>query len=352
MNAITAPSLAEAFREHFPIGAAVSPRALADPARRALLLRHFNSITAENTMKPMWILDREATLKNVDPYRAAVNFAVADRMLDFARENGLRVRFHTLCWHNQTPGWFFSEDWSGAPDAAPASRETMLARQAAYIADVMEHVNGAYPGLVYTWDVLNEAVEPDHGRADCLRTKSPWFRTCGDAFIAAAFREAKKHRAPGQTLIYNDFGTFVPVKQEALLRLLRGLREEGLVDGFGMQAHLSLDRFEPALIESAARAYAALGLTLQVTEMDIHCRENTDEAQKALADAYAAYFAMLLSMQRDGADLSGVTFWGLTDADSWLTGFRREPSYPLLFTAGCEPKPAFDAVLNTVRQIT
>ena len=348
-DAMIASSLYETCRTLCPVGAAVTPRMLADPAYSALIRRHFNSLTAENIMKPMFVLDREATLASGDPHRAAVRFGLQDRMLAWARDNGIRVRFHTLVWHNQTPRWFFAENWSDAPDAPVVSAEVMLARQAAYIADVMEHVNTAFPGLVYAWDVVNEAVEPDHGREDCLRTKSLWFQTTGGDFIAAAFREARKHQAPTQYLIYNDFSTFVPMKRKALISLLSWLKDENLVDGIGMQGHLDLDRFDAALFETSARAFAELGLTLQITELDIHCRSDDSEAQAALARDYAAVFDILLRLKREGADISGVTFWGVTDSDTWLRGFRRVDSYPLLFSGDMRTKPAFDAVLETVQ---
>lgn len=112
-----------------------------------------------------------------------------------------------------------------------------------------------------------------------------------------------------------------------------------------MQGHLIMDYPTIADCEEAARAYAALGLTLQVTELDIHCTDNTEEGQKALADKYAGYFGMLVRLKREGIKVNNATFWGVTDKDSWLTGFRKAQSYPLLFTADMETKPAFDAVV-------
>ncbi|MBQ6175208.1 MAG: endo-1,4-beta-xylanase [Clostridia bacterium] len=345
-NALQAPSLREAYDHSFLIGAAISGRELMDPGREALLLRHFSSITAENAMKPERILDRAATLERGDPVRTVQNYTFVDRMLSYAEAHGLRVRFHVLVWHNQTPKWFFREGWSDAPDAKDAEPDLLLRRQAAYIADVMDHVNAKYPGLVYAWDVVNEAIEPDQGGENGCRTRSEWYRIAGPRFITAAFREARLHTLPGQKLFYNDYNAYFPQKLDAILHTLRGLCAEGLVDGMGMQSHLELNRMNVALWEQAARAYASLGLTLHVTELDIHCNRSDEAGQKALAQAYRDFFGALLGLRRDGIPLESVTFWGLTDAESWLTGFRREQSWPLLFGGDLQTKPAFDAVIG------
>lgn len=341
-----APSLFRAYSRHFLIGAAITPRMTEDPAYAALLRRHFNSITAENIMKPQLILDRAGTVALGDGIRTAQNFEAADRMLAFAKQNGIYVRFHTLVWHNQTPRWFFAENWSDAEDAPLVSAQAMLLRQEAYIRDVMTHVNTAFPGVVYCWDVVNEAIEPDHGAPGCYRTKSLWYQTVGEEFVPAAFRAARRYQAPGQKLFYNDFNCYQDKKLPPLLALLKKLKAEDLVDGMGMQGHLQMDWPDLADCEKAARAYGELGLTLQTTELDIHCPDSGEEKQAALAERYAQYFDRMLRLREEGIDYNCATFWGVTDRDSWLTGFRREGSWPLLFTGEKETKPAFDAVLN------
>ena len=348
-DAISAPSLGEAYREHFLIGAAVNAYMLRDEQYRRLIRRQFTSVTAENEMKPERLLDRGATLALADPVRCALRFDPADRMLAFAQECGIRVRYHTLVWHNQTPRWFFAEGWSDAPDAPLADAETVLARQEAYILQVMEHVNRVFPGLVYCWDVVNEAVETAQGGPDGLRTRSLWYQTAGPAFIARAFRAARKGRAEGQLLFYNDYNSYFPDKQKAILKLLSGLQAENLVDGMGMQTHLDLSRPDLPAFESGARAYAETGLTLHVTEMDIHCPGADRESQAALARAYGSFFGMLLRLKREGAKIGCATFWGVTDRYTWLRFFRRQESYPLLFSGDLKTKPAFDAVMDALK---
>ena len=345
-NALQAPSLYQKYRDLFRVGAAVTPWQLADPDYRALIRRHFNSVTAENNMKPQMILDHVATLAQGDPVRACFDFSRADRMLAFAKEAGISVRFHTLVWHNQTPRWFFARDGSDTPDAPTVSAGVLQARQQAYIREVMTHVNACFPGVVYAWDVVNEAIEPDHGAPGMYRTRSPWYQIMGEEFVRTAFLAARQFQLPGQKLYYNDFNTFHPVKRDALISLLEGLLRENLVDGMGMQAHLQLEGMDIAACETAARAFAGLGLALQVTEMDIHCTAGDDAGQQALAKAYGAYFDMLIRLCREGIPVESVTFWGVTDADSWLRGFRKENSWPLLFTGDKDIKPAFTAVLS------
>ena len=347
-DALQAPSLWKTYEKYFRIGSAVSSRLLADPGMSALLCRHFNSLTADNQMKPESVLDYQATLTRGDPCHAAVDFSRVDALLSFARDHGIAVRYHTLAWHNQTPFWFFKEGWKNEKDAPFASKETMLKRLEAYILDVMHHVNTCFPGVVYTWDVVNEAIEPEQGAPGMFRNRSPWYAAAGEDFLPAAFRAARKGQAPGQTLCYNDYNTFDPVKRDAILALLKKLQAENLVDTMGMQGHYVLPDLDVRACEEGARAFAALGLKLQVTELDIHCNSDDEAHRQALTEAYRSWFSMIRKLALEGIEIEAVTFWGLTDGDSWLPGFRREPSYPLLFTADRQAKPAFDAVTENV----
>ena len=346
ISALQSPSLCKAYEKYFRIGAAVSSRLVSDPELAEIICRHFSSVTADNQMKPYSVLDRESTLAKGDPCHAAVDFTRVDALLSFAKEHGIPVRYHTLAWHNQTPVWFFKAGWEDDWNAPSASGDIMLARLENYILDVMHHVNTAFPGVVYTWDVVNEAIEPDQGGPDMYRTRSPWFLTTGQDFLPAAFRAARKGAAPGQTLCYNDYNAWHPVKRDAIIGMLKKLQAENLVDTMGMQGHYVLDHLNIAACESAARMYAALGLKLQVTELDIHCNSDDEAHRQALTDTYRNWFSMMKKLSQEGIDIEAVTFWGVTDADSWLPGFRREPSYPLLFTADRKAKPAFDAVMK------
>ncbi len=345
IHALQSPSLCEAYKPYFRIGAAVSSRLTADPELAEILCRHFSSITADNQMKPESVLSLEGTLAAGDPEHAAVDFTRVDALLSFARDHGIAMRYHTLVWHNQTPVWFFKEHWENDMNAPAAPKEVLLRRLENYIRDVMTHVNTAFPGLVYTWDVVNEAIDPEQEGPDLYRTRNPWFALTGKDFLPTAFRAARRYAAPGQTLCYNDYNAFDPVKRDAIIAMLKTLQAENLVDTMGMQGHYVIDWLNVDLCEEAARAYAALGLKLQVTELDIHCNSDDEAHTAALTEAYRSWFAMMKKLALEGIEIEAVTFWGLTDADSWLPGFRREPSYPLLITADRKAKPAFEAVL-------
>ncbi len=350
ISALEAPSLCKAYEPYFRIGAALSSRLTADPELAEIICRHFSSVTADNQMKPYSVLDREATLAAGDPCHAAADFTRVDALLSFAKEHGLSVRYHTLAWHNQTPVWFFKAGWEDDMNAPSAPKDVMLKRLENYIADVMRHVNTAFPGVVYTWDVVNEAIEPMQEGPGLYRTRSPWFMTTGQDFLITAFRAARKNAAPGQTLCYNDYNAFEPVKRDAIIELLKTLQAENLVDTMGMQGHYVLDHLDIAACETAARAYAALGLKLQVTELDIHCNSDDEAHVQKLTGLYRDWFAMMKKLSLEGIDIEAVTFWGVTDADSWLPGFRREPSYPLLIAADRSVKPAFEAVIAAANE--
>ena len=351
MNSVLhSPSLCEAYEPYFRIGAALSSRLIADPGLAEIICRHFSSITADNQMKPDSVLNLDATLAQGDPRHAAVDFARVDALLSFARDHGIAMRYHTLVWHNQTPVWFFKENWENDWNAPAAPKEILLARLENYIRDVMRHVNTCFPGVVYTWDVVNEAIEPGQGGPGLFRTRSPWFAFTGQDVLPAAFRAARENAVPGQTLCYNDYNAFEPVKRDAIMDMLKPLLAENLVDTMGMQGHYVLPDLNVSACETAARAYASLGLKLQVTELDIHCNSNDEAHAAALTDAYRSWFSMMKKLSQEGLEIEAVTFWGVTDADSWLPGFRREPSYPLLITADRRAKPAFDAVLDVAKE--
>ena len=340
------PSLKDFYQDDFRIGAAVAPHWMFHPECDGALRKHFSSLSAENCMKPCELLDRAATLASGSETRAVFNFAPAVPVMEYAKKNGMAVRFHVLVWHNQTPRWFFTQGWSDAPDAPLTDRETMLARMENSIRDEMNYVNQTWPGLVYAWDVVNEAIEPDHEAPNMFRTKSWWYQLLGEDFVAAAFREARKHQAQGQKLYYNDFNVAMPNKVDWVYNLVKRLHDEGTIDGVGFQTHIGLDYPDFADYEAAVRRYAALGLTIQSTEMDIRVPGADPASQMKLAVRYRDYFAMMRRLRREGCDIDSITLWGLADDTSWLMGWNG-PTYPLFFDGLLRPKAAlFGALLD------
>ena len=183
-------NLRTAYEPYFKIGAAVSRWDLFTPARMALLKEQFNSFTCENDMKPMYFLDRRENRLHPQEHNLspALTFRTAAAYLEFAKESGVPMRGHTLVWHNQTPKWFFHENYDET--ARLADRETMLARMENYIHGVLAFVQENYPGVIYAWDVVNEAVN-DGDLRDSL-----WLKTVGRDFVIKAFEYARKYADP------------------------------------------------------------------------------------------------------------------------------------------------------------
>ena len=314
--------LAKAFEKRFPVGAAVEPVQL-DTRAGQLLAWHFNSVTAENAMKPA----------NLQPLEGRFEFAGADAIVDFASRRGMRVRGHTLLWHEETPAWF----WRGA-DGRPAPREVVLTRLRAHITAVVSR----YRGRVYAWDVVNEVVHPLG--SGCLRD-TRWLQVVGPDYIEHAFRYA--HEAdPGARLFVNDFETTDPAKRRCLIDLVRDLRARGVpVHGMGHQLHIDLDRPAVGEVDETLGLFAALGVENHVTELDMSVAASALPAAERLArqaERYAALFEVFVRHP----DVTAVSFWGLSDAHTWLNAKRTPGNLdePLLFDARQGPKPAYFAI--------
>ncbi len=332
--------LKEAFAEDFTVGVAVNMGALNDSDRMSSVCSHFNSITMENEMKPDSLLDGAASEKSSDGM-PEINTKKLDQILSRAKENNIPLRGHTLVWHNQTPDWFFSKDYE--PSKGLAGKDEMRKRMEAYIKKVLTYCQENYPGVVYAWDVVNEAMADEGG----CRTKSRWYDIYG--YIEDAFTFARKYADPEVKLFYNDYNEYMPAKREMITATVKKLKEKGVLDGVGMQSHWDMDYPTTDLIDAALEKYGAIeGLEIQLTEIDMHNTDDSEEGLKAQADRYKQFFQTILRADRTGkANITNVTFWGITDEDSWLTNFKGETSYPLLFQGEMEKKPCYESILET-----
>jgi endo-1,4-beta-xylanase len=346
-------TLKDAFKGSFLIGAAVSAAITtgADDRDAAIVKAQFNSISPENELK--W--------ERIHPQPGSYNFELADRYVDFGEKNRMFIVGHNLVWHNQTPAWVFHDDKGNFVD-----RETLIERMHDHIRTVV----GRYKGRIQSWDVVNEALNED----GTLR-QSPWLKIIGPDYIAKAFQFA--HEAdPAAILNYNDYALENEAKRNGAIKLIRDLRAQGIpVSVVGMQGHLHLTWPSADVEDATIAAFAALGVKVAITELDIDAlppatRKQTadvslsvearaelnpyaaglpDSVQDALTKRYASLFAVFLK-HRD--TVTRVTFWGVTDADSWLNNWpvRGRTSYPLLFDRSGQPKPAFDAVVREAIQ--
>ncbi len=336
-------NLKTAYEPYFKIGAAISRWNLHTAAHMKLLTEQFNSFTCENDMKPMFYLDMEKNKSEPEKYNLApaLTFEHAIPYLEFARDNKIAMRGHTLVWHNQTPKWFFCENYN--ENFPIADRETILARLESYIHGVLDFVQTNYPGVIYAWDVVNEIVDEGDFR------KSIWSKSVGNDFFIKAFEYARKYAAPGVDLFYNDYETALDWKRDFIIKnVLKPLMEKKLVDGMGMQSHLLMDHPDLEEYKKAVEMYGALGLKIHITELDMHNADPSEESMHQLALRYKEFFKIYLEAKKSGkANIASVTFWNLLDENSWLSGFRRETSYPLLFQGKCQAKEAYYAVLQT-----
>jgi len=301
------------------VGAAVFSSGLGSDATYAgAASRHFSTLTAEWEMK--W-----------DPVQRApgvYDFAGGDRIADFAEANGMRLKGHALIWHGATPRWV---DSLSPPELRIAFE------------DHIRTVAGHYRRRVYAWDVVNEAIDDSQPG---LRS-TVFSRGLGPDYVAEAFRLARR-ADPEAQLIYNDYGgEGLNRKSNDVYALVKDLRQRGLVDGVGLQMHISAAAF-PAVADIRAniQRLADLGLQVNLSEMDVRVREVAGDStakRERQRQVYRDVVGACLAVPRCEA----VTFWGFTDAHSWIDGFFG-PDDPLLFDEQYRAKPAFFGVLDAL----
>jgi endo-1,4-beta-xylanase len=341
-------SLRLAANGRFLVGTAVSLRDLDNPAVAALVAEQFDCLTAENEFKPM----------SLHPRPGEFRFARADRIVDFARQHGMKVIGHTLCWHSQSPAFLYR----GA-DGKPLPREEALKNLKDHIDGVMGH----FKGKVIGWDVVNEAIGDAKG--EYLRN-TPARRAIGDDYIAKAFEFARA-ADPGAELYYNDYGNEHPEKLEKTVRLIRDLKARGVrLDGVGLQCHLRLDDPDaPDRLDRAIAAYAAEGVKVMLTELDVDVlprrARGADVAAREqggsnpyrgglppeVAEAQARFYGRLFRVVRKHPGVvTRVTFWGPHDGATWLNSWPvpGRTNHPLLWDRALKPKPALGAVLEAL----
>lgn len=344
-------SLKEYYKDYFTIGMGIEAWMLNREEYSSALNYHFDTMTMGNEMKPDYILDYENCIADLEKTNTnpAIHVRNLKLGLDYAKEHGLKLRGHTLIWHSQTPKWFFRENYSKDADTPLVSKEIMLQRMESYIRQIFEYINSNYPGIVYAYDVVNEGILPGDGDKDGYRVSdSLWYQTIGSEYIEKAFYYARKYAEEDVKLFYNDFNTYETSKRFAIYELCKKLKEANLIDGIGMQSHIKVDY--PSLIdyEKTIEKFAELELEIHITELDMDMSEKTDEMLLKQATRYKRLFLLYRTMvEKERANISNVTFWGITDDTSWLNGTKA--SYPLLFDRKVKTKAAFYGVIQDDR---
>ena len=328
-----AQGLKDAYKGYFTIGVAVNQRNVTNPEQQALIVREFNSVTAENDMKP----------QPTEPRQGQFDFSRADRIANFCRQNGIKMRGHCLMWHSQIGEWIYKDEQG---ELLP--KEEFFKRMREHIHTVVNR----YKDVVYCWDVVNEAMTDDRNATDPYR-QSPMYKIAGDEFIAQAFRYARE-ADPDVLLFYNDYNETDPVKSRRIYEMVKKMKDNGVpIDGIGMQGHYNIYGPKEDEIDAAISLYKTVVKHIHMTELDVRANEEmggalqfsqegmevSDSLKQHLADQYARIFRVLRK-HKDVID--NVTFWNLSDRDSWL-GAR---NYPLPFDSEYQPKMAYDYIKN------
>lgn len=342
--ALEVRSIAEVYKDYFPIGAAIEPHQTEGQIAE-LLKEHVNMIVAENAMKP----------EGMQPREGQFNWGPADRIVNFAKENDMEVRFHTLVWHTQVPGWFFIDEDGNRmvdetdPEKREANKALLLERLETHVKTIVER----YKDDIKSWDVVNEVVEP--ADPDGMRN-SEWYQITGTDYIETAFRAAREAGGPDIKLYINDYNTEQSQKRDILYNLVKDMLDRGVpIDGVGHQTHISV-AYPPAhQIISSMEKFAELGLDNIVTELDMSIYAwddrsdyGVDTPEEVLNKQAERYREIFRAFKNNNHLLSEVVFWGISDSHTWLHTFpvNSRTDAPLPFDKNFEPKPAYWGIID------
>jgi endo-1,4-beta-xylanase len=345
----TSDTLISAATGRFEIGAGISDRIADLPEDWTLLTKQFSIVTPENCMKPQSL---QKTQGNLD-------FRIADRFVDFAVSKKLRIVGHCLVWakDDRTYDWYYQDG------EQPASKEFLLNRMRADIRTTV----GRYKGKIAMWDVVNEALDD----GDEYLRPSGWSKTCGEEFIAEAFRCAHESD-PDALLIYNDYNNELPKKREKMLRLIRSLQAQNVpLHAIGLQGHYEIDKLPLKELEDTIIAVKELGLKVVISELDIDViprgrwwseggkfrdemsliNPYANACPPEILEKQAALYGDLFRVFVKHSDaIVRVSFWNLHDGESWLNYFPwNRVNHPLLFDRDQQPKPCFRSVIHALK---
>lgn len=337
------PSLKKVFQQDFTIGTALNTEQIEEknPKAAALVPQQFNMATPENIMKA----------EIIHPQWNTYNFDLADKMIAYGEKHNIKINGHTLIWHSQLPA--FARNIQSADSFRT------------FFTDHINTVAGRYSGKIFSWDVVNEALNEDG-----TMRKSIFLDKLGDNFVTEAFRLAQA-ASPNTELYYNDYNNEQPAKRAGCIALIKKVQAAGVrIDGVGIQGHWHIGKIPLKDIEESILQYSAIGLKVMFTELDIEVLPRNfqgadvsqrmkndpslnpyvnglpDSVQQQLAKDYQALFNLFLKHKDK---ITRVTFWGVNDGQSWLNDWpvRGRTNYPLLFDRQFMPKPAFYKVIET-----
>ena len=332
--------LKDAYKDYFSIGVAVNMRNISNPEQIAIIKKDFNSITAENDMKP----------QPTEPAYGQFNWENADKIANFCRSNGIKLRGHCLMWHAHIGEWMYKDEKGDL-----VSKEKLFQNMKHHITAIVER----YKDVIYAWDVVNEAISDGGwqggrrgmGEHPSPYRNSPLYQIAGDEFIKKAFIYARE-ADPNVLLFYNDYNAADPGKRDRIYNMVKSMKEEGVpIDGIGMQGHYNV--YGPSMedVDAALTKYSTIVKHIHITELDIRANQemggqlnfsrdggNISQVVKTLQEDQYARLFKVLRKHKDVVD--NVTFWNLSDRDSWL-GAR---NYPLPYDENYKAKRVYSII--------
>ncbi|MDN7244726.1 endo-1,4-beta-xylanase [Planococcus shenhongbingii] len=352
VNALDTTALAERYKDSFAIGAALETKHL--EGRSAEVIKyHFNSIAAENAMKA----------PNIQPEEGIFNFEETDKIVSFAKEHNMEIRFHTLVWHSEMPDWFVL-DKEGNPmieETDPLKQEENKRLLLERLENHIRMIATRYRDDIKYWDVVNEVIDEDAGNSWKLR-ESLWYDLTGIDYIKTAFRTTKQYAGKDAKLFINEFDTEMEPKRSYLLNLVKELVAEGVpIDGVGHQSHYTIGWPPLKEIEETILLFSSFGLDNQITELDVSIYSSNPEQifiseeqipEKTLQDQAKYYDDLFKLYEKLDGQISSITFWGFADDHTWLD-FRAQQlsggpakDAPFVFDSYYNVKPAYWAIVD------
>ena len=354
---LTLPSLHKAYSGKFMMGNIISPEELNDPEMVNMYRHHYNAVTAENAMKPLYIA----------PSPGEFNFEESDKIVNWATENNITMIGHTLAWHGQSPPWLNQK-----PDGSPLTRAEAKKNMETFIKTYASR----YSGRIHSWDVVNEVFRDEGGdfdgtwrellrrETDNVRAVGHWYLAyanganaelgeCGSDYIFDAFYFARRYD-PHAILYCNDYNEEYSPKRKAMAEMTEDINEEWkkhphydgrlLIEGIGMQGHCNHNT-NYGLVRESLERFIKTGAKVSITELDITFGSSTEpavpltaEQSKVQAEMYEKLFRMYLEFSEH---IERVTVWGKDDKRSW-----RAWGSPTLFGVDGEAKEAFHKIVS------
>ena len=341
--------LKDTFANKFYIGVAMNTPQITghDSLALQLIRKHFNSIVAENCMKS----------EVVQPVEGEFDFMLADQMIRFGVENNMHIVGHTLIWHSQAPKWFFTD--AQGNEVTP---EVLADRMKNHIQTVVSR----YKGRVHGWDVVNEAINDDGSWRE-----SPFYKILGKDFVKLAFQYAQEADSDAE-LYYNDYSMSNEGRRNGVIAMVKELQAQGIkVSGIGMQGHMGMDFPDLKEFEKSIVAFAALGVKVMITELDMsvlptpwsqtganiadkaeyqekmnpYVNGVSPEVNAEWENRFLSFFELFA---KHSDKISRVTLWGLRDSDSWKNNWPipGRTDFPLLFDRNYEAKPVVKRIMG------